>query len=55
VEKLVDMFIQTVNAFDVEGAPALFKFDAVIADVSVGDAFIGTDGIRLYLEQFFVG
>lgn len=34
---------------------ALFKSDAVIEDVSVGNAFVGTDGIRLYLEQFFVG
>jgi hypothetical protein len=55
MEKLVDTFIQTVNAFDVEGAVALFKSDAVIEDVSVGDAFVGTDGIRLYLEKFFVG
>jgi ketosteroid isomerase-like protein len=55
MEKLVHKFIQTVNAFDVEGALALFKSDAVIEDVSVGDPFVGTDGIRLYLEQFFVG
>lgn len=55
MEKLVDTFIQTINAFDVESALTLFKSDAVIEDVSVGDAFVGTDGIRLYLEQFFVG
>ncbi|SDG41343.1 MULTISPECIES: hypothetical protein [unclassified Duganella] len=55
MEKLVDTFIQTVNAFDVEGALLLFKSDAVIEDISVGDAFVGTDGIRLYLKQFFVG
>jgi hypothetical protein len=55
MEKLVDTFIHTTNAFDVDGALALFKSDAVIEDVSVGDAFVGTDGIRLYLEQFFVG
>ena len=55
MEKLVVTFIQTVNAFDVEGALAIFKSDAVIEDVSVGRAFVGTDGIRLYFEQFFVG
>ena len=55
MKKLVDTFIHTVNAFDVEGALALFASDAVIDDVSVGDAFVGTEGVRLYIEQFFVG
>ncbi|MFL6708840.1 MAG: nuclear transport factor 2 family protein [Massilia sp.] len=55
MDKLVDTFIQAVNAFDVEGALTLFKSDAIIEDVSVRDAFVGTDGIRHYLEQFFVG
>ncbi|MEQ5843021.1 nuclear transport factor 2 family protein [Paraburkholderia acidicola] len=55
MKKLVETFIQTTNAFDVDGALVLFTSDAVIEDVSVGDAFVGTEGIRLYLEQFFVG
>ncbi|SDR52330.1 hypothetical protein SAMN05443245_7162 [Paraburkholderia fungorum] len=55
MQKLVDTFIQAANAFDVESALILFTSDAVIDDVSVGDAFVGTEGIRLYLEQFFVG
>lgn len=55
MRKLVDTFIRTANAFDVEGAMVLFTFDAVIDDVSVGDAFVGIEGIRLYLEKFFVG
>jgi ketosteroid isomerase-like protein len=55
MKKLVDTFLQSINAFDVEGALAFFQSDAVIEDVSVGRAFVGTDGIRLYLEQFFVG
>jgi hypothetical protein len=55
MKKIVDTFIQTANAFDVEGVLALFNSDAVIEDISVGDAFVGTDGIRGYLEQFFVG
>lgn len=55
MKQLVDRFIQTTNAFDVEATLALFAADAVIDDVSVGSAFRGTTGIRLYLEQFFVG
>ncbi len=34
---------------------ALFAADAVIDDVSVGDAFVGSKGVRDYLERFFVG
>ncbi len=55
MQKLVESFIATANAFDVEGALSLFATDAVIDDVSVGDAFVGQDGVRQYLERFFVG
>lgn len=55
MQKLVDSFIATANAFDVEGALSLFAPDAVIEDVSVGEAFVGWDGVRIYLERFFVG
>jgi ketosteroid isomerase-like protein len=55
MEKLIATFIQTANSFDVEGVVTLFTADAVIDDVSVGDAFVGAEGIRLYLRQFFVG
>ncbi|MBD9388931.1 nuclear transport factor 2 family protein [Agrobacterium sp. AGB01] len=55
MEKLVQSFIAAANAFDVEGALSLFAADAVIDDVSVGDAFVGRDGVRRYLERFFVG
>jgi hypothetical protein len=55
MQKLVESFIATANAFDVEGALSLFATDAVIDDVSVGGAFVGTDGVRQYLERFFVG
>ena len=55
MKKLVDTFIRTANVFDVDGAVALFASDAIIDDVSVGDAFVGTEGIRLYVERFFVG
>ncbi len=55
MQKLVENFIRTTIAFDVDGALSLFATDAVIDDVSVGDAFVGTDGVRRYLERFFVG
>ncbi|MBB4105790.1 nuclear transport factor 2 family protein [Allorhizobium borbori] len=55
MQKLVESLIATANAFDVEGTLSLFAADAVIDDVSVGDAFVGRDGIRQYLERFFVG
>ena len=52
---LIRRFIDATNAFDVETALALFAPDAVIDDVSVGDSFVGTAGVRDYLERFFVG
>jgi hypothetical protein len=55
MQKIVETFIRTANAFDVNGALAMFSSDAVIDDVSVGDAFVGRDGVRDYLERFFVG
>ena len=55
MQTIVESFIRAANAFDVEGALFLFTPDAVIDDVSVGDAFVGRDGVRDYLERFFVG
>jgi ketosteroid isomerase-like protein len=55
MQKLVENFIRTANAFDIERTLSLFATDAVIDDVSVGSAFKGRDGVRLYLERFFVG
>ena len=55
MQDLVARLIEATNAFDVEAALALFAPEAVIDDVSVGDKFVGTVGVRRYLEQFFVG
>lgn len=55
MQKIVESFIRAANAFDVDGALSLFSSDAVIDDVSVGDTFVGRDGVRDYLERFFVG
>lgn len=54
MQELIQRLIAATNAFDVETALALFAPDAVIDDVSVGDKFAGTAGIRDYLERFFV-
>lgn len=55
IETLIKQFIDAANKFDVEAALALFAKDAVIDDVSVGDKFKNTAGVRKYLERFFVG
>lgn len=55
MQDLIRRLIDSTNAFEVDTALALFAPDAVIADVSVGDTFSGTAGVRNYLEQFFVG
>lgn len=55
MKKLVSTFIETANAFDVEGTLALFSSNAVIEDASVGKAFAGVEGVRRYMEEFFVG
>jgi len=55
MKKIIKRFIDATNAFDVEAALALFADDAVIDDVSVGEKFKNTTGVRKYLEKFFVG
>lgn len=55
MQELVRTLIDATNAFDVEAALALFAPNAVIDDVSVGDKFSGSAGVRNYLERFFVG
>ncbi len=55
MQQLIEKFIETTNAGNIDGALSLFAPDAVVDDVSVGDAFVGRDGVRLYLERFFVG
>jgi hypothetical protein len=37
---------KATNAFDIGGALSLFAPEAVIGDVSVGDAFVGSVGVR---------
>jgi ketosteroid isomerase-like protein len=55
INKIIKQFIKSSNAFDVETALMLFADNAVIDDVSVGEKFTNTTGVRKYLEKFFVG
>jgi hypothetical protein len=55
MRKRIQKFVETANAFDVEGALFLFASNAVIDDVSVGGEFVGHEGVRRYLNRFFVG
>ena len=55
IKKIIQQFINATNEFDVKAALTLFADDAVIDDVSVGEKFRNTAGVRKYLEKFFVG
>jgi len=55
LRRIADAFIAATNAFDVEAALALFATGAVIDDPSTGHRFEGHDGVRDYVERFFVG
>lgn len=55
MQDLIHRLIAATNAFDVKAALEAFAPDAVIDDVSVGQTFAGSAGVRRYLEQFFVG
>jgi ketosteroid isomerase-like protein len=55
MQDVIRKFIDATNSFDVEKALSLFASDAIIDDVSVGDKFEGTAGVRKYIEQYFVG
>lgn len=52
---IVEALLSATNTFDAEAAVALFTPDAVIDDPSTGERFDGQDGVRDYVERFFVG
>lgn len=55
VDSCLQNFIRATNAFDVEAALDLFAARSVIEDASVGEAFVGKERIRTYLETYFIG
>ncbi|MBC7388393.1 MAG: nuclear transport factor 2 family protein [Opitutaceae bacterium] len=54
IKTIIKQFIKATNSFDVETALKLFSLNAVIDDVSVGEKFKSTVGVRKYLETYFV-
>ena len=55
LRKTAEAFVVATNAFDVEQALKLFTSNALIDDPSTGHRFKGHDGIRTYIEQYFIG
>jgi len=55
MEKQIKDFLTATNAFDADMALNLFTKNAIINDVSVGKKFENSDGIRDYIERYFVG
>jgi ketosteroid isomerase-like protein len=55
LEQIAQQFLAAANRFDSEAVMDLFAIDAVIEDVSVGEKFKGTSGIKKYIVTFFIG
>lgn len=55
IEHIVQQFIAAANRFDTRAVLDLFAESAVIEDVSVGEKFEHTAGIKKYFVTFFIG
>ncbi len=55
LQKAADALIAATNDFNVERTLQLFTTDAVIDDPSTGHQFHGHEGIRNYIERYFIG
>lgn len=54
-ELIIEKLLTAANRYDTEGFLSLFTTDALIDDISVGEAFKGTAGIRKYFTSYFIG
>ncbi len=54
MQDLIARLFAATNAFDVKTALRMFARGAVLKDKSVGETFQGQDGVRRYLEDYFV-
>lgn len=54
-KKSIQLFIDSMNRFDVDAALTLFAETAVINDSSVGTKFSNKRGVKEYLDKFFIG
>ncbi|RZJ72548.1 nuclear transport factor 2 family protein [Flavobacterium sp.] len=55
METLIKELIEAANAFDTDGFLEKFHLDAVLDDPSVGQKFVGHQGIRTYFTNYFIG
>ena len=55
LRRVVNALIVAMNDFNVENTLHLFTPDAVIDDPSTGRQFHGYEGIRNYIEWYFIG
>ncbi|WP_416439985.1 nuclear transport factor 2 family protein [Leeuwenhoekiella sp. A16] len=55
IEKFIDNWLQASNDFDTERYLTMYHADAVLDDPSVGNRFIGQQGIKNYFESYFIG
>jgi ketosteroid isomerase-like protein len=55
LEQVAHQFIAAANRFDTQAVLDLFAADAVIEDVSVGERFEHTPGVKKYFVTFFIG
>lgn len=55
LERIAQQFIAAANRFDTRAVLDLFAERAVIEDVSVGEKFEHTAGIKKYFVTFFIG
>jgi ketosteroid isomerase-like protein len=54
-DKIGAAFVTAANAGDVDAVLSIFTPDALIDDPSTGGYFLGREGIRKYIEQYFIG
>lgn len=55
IERVIKDFVSLTNKFDIDSTLELFAEDTLIDDVSVGTKFKNIQGVKNYLNRFFVG
>jgi ketosteroid isomerase-like protein len=55
IRSFIKNWIETGNRYDTDRYLTFYLPDAVLEDPSVGNTFIGHDGIRRYFTDYFIG
>lgn len=55
IEDFIKNWIKTSNDFNTKKYLEFYEKDAVLDDPSVGQKFVGHDGIQDYFESYFIG